>query len=346
MSEDAPRPADTMRERAESSRVKLWLFLEAPRMLVVALVLGGLFVSLVAAGLLIPKAVIFLASGDPVETAFQAFIGATITGVTLVLTLNQLVLSQELGAVGDQRDRMEGAMQFREDVAALLDDPVTPPEPSAFFRALVGATADRADRLHDLVADDEDLPEDCREDVRALCDDVAENADSVTEGLTDAQFGTYDVLSAALNFNYSWKLYWSRRLREVHGDAFSDEQREALEDLVETVELFGPTREHFKTLYFQWELVDLSRVILAASLPALVGATTVLFYGNVTETPESILGMPVSILVVSAGVTVALLPFAVLLSYILRIATIAKRTLSIGPFTLRSTERSEDGHRD
>ncbi len=45
-----------------------------------------------------------LTRGDPVETLFQALITGTITAVTLVLTLNQLVLSQELGAVGDLRD--------------------------------------------------------------------------------------------------------------------------------------------------------------------------------------------------------------------------------------------------
>jgi hypothetical protein len=37
-----------------------------------------------------------------------------------------------------------------------------------------------------------------------------------------------------------------------------------------------------------------------------------------------------------------LLPFAFLFSYILRIVTVAKRTLSIGPFILRETDRSRD----
>ncbi|MEF8800672.1 MAG: hypothetical protein V5A38_14445 [Halolamina sp.] len=40
-----------------------------------------------------------------------------------------------------------------------------------------------------------------------------------------------------------------------------------------------------------------------------------------------------------AIVAIALLPFAVLLAYILRIVTVTKRTLSIGPFILRETDR-------
>jgi len=41
-------------------------------------------------------------------------------------------------------------------------------------------------------------------------------------------------------------------------------------------------------------------------------------------------------------VTVSMLPFTLLLSYILRIVTVTKRTLSIGPFILRETDRSVD----
>jgi len=39
---------------------------------------------------------------------------------------------------------------------------------------------------------------------------------------------------------------------------------------------------------------------------------------------------------------VSLVPFAILLSYILRIITVTKRTLSIGPFILRETDRSHE----
>jgi len=67
--------------------------------------------------------------------------------VTLVLTLSQIVLSQELGAVGDQRERMEGAMDFRADAADAADEDVAPAEPSVFMRDLVAATCEQADAL-------------------------------------------------------------------------------------------------------------------------------------------------------------------------------------------------------
>ncbi|WP_349770089.1 hypothetical protein [Halobaculum limi] len=330
-------PEDTMRERAGASRVKLWLLIDADRRLVAVGFLVAVFVLVFLAGILVPDAATLLADGDPIETAFQPLLGGIITGVTLVLTLNQLVLSQELGAVGDQRERMEGATGFRRDVADELGRDVMPPEPAAFLRDLVVAAGQRADDVEEALADDENLVD----DAQRLVDSVRGNAETVGDSLDDAQFGTFDVVSAALNFNYSWKLYEARRLRADHD--LSDEQDDALSALADVLELFGPAREHFKTLYFQWELVDLSRSVLWAAVPSLAVAV-----GSVLYLSALVPGAPATGLylagpfVVSAALAVALLPFAILLSYVLRIATVTKRTLSIGPFTLRETTTRDD----
>nr|WP_277555739.1 hypothetical protein [Halobaculum sp. YSMS11] len=326
-----------MRERAGASRVKLWLLIDADRRLVAVGFLVAVFVLVFLAGILVPDAATLLADGDPIETAFQPLLGGIITGVTLVLTLNQLVLSQELGAVGDQRERMEGATGFRRDVADELGRDVMPPEPAAFLRDLVVAAGQRADDVEEALADDENLVD----DAQRLVDSVRGNAETVGDSLDDAQFGTFDVVSAALNFNYSWKLYEARRLRADHD--LSDEQDDALSALADVLELFGPAREHFKTLYFQWELVDLSRSVLWAAVPSLAVAV-----GSVLYLSALVPGAPATGLylagpfVVSAALAVALLPFAILLSYVLRIATVTKRTLSIGPFTLRETTTRDD----
>ena len=326
-------PADTMRERSDRSTVGAYLLVDADRRLVAGGLLLSVFLSLVGIAVALPGASTAIRTGDPVETGFQALIGATITGVTLVLTLNQLVLSQELGAVGDQRERMEGAMAFRDDVADVLGDSVSPAEPSAFLRALVDHAGDRARAVRDAV----DEPDD---DLETLLDSTEENADEVSEGLSDATFGEFDVLSAALDFNYSWKLYAARRaLARLEDD---DPAVDPLEGLIEALRLFGPAREHFKTLYFQSELIALSRAVLAAALPSLVVTVAGLTFLDIGALTGAVLGVSRNVLVVSAVVSVAIAPFVVLLSYVLRIATVTGRTLSIGPFILRPTDRSTD----
>ncbi|KTG09167.1 hypothetical protein AUR64_15345 [Haloprofundus marisrubri] len=342
---DGDEPSDTMRGRVGQSRLKLWLLMDASRWFVAAIPLGLVFASLVILGVVDPAPI----RGswnlkDPIETTFQGFLTAIITGVTLVVTINQLVLSQELGPLGDQRERMGGALEFREDVEDVLDVPAAPPEPSAFLRALVEGIRNRAEELKTTSAETNgDSTEDAESAVSEYVDGLVGNADGVSDQLEEEQFGTFDVLFAALNFNYSWKIYEGRRLRNQHEEALSTETREQLDELIKTLKFFGPAREHFKTLYFQWELINLSRAMMYASVPALIVTTSMILYAdNPVSIPGFTFGVDNVVWVVSGAVTVALVPFMILLSYVLRIATVAKRTLSIGPFILRSVNRSED----
>ena len=326
------QPDDTMRERVPRDDRTFWFMLDANRTVVAGAFLAVVFVSILAVGTLHPTpSATLLDRGDPIETLYQALVAATVTGVTLVLTLSQLVLSQELGAVGDQRERMEGALTFRRDAERLLDETVSPVEPSAFLRALVASTRDRAERLRSAVAEGSDAA--------AYADDVTGNADAVTEQLEGAQFGEFDVVWAALNYDYSWKLYAGRRL--LSRDELDDDAESALAELLDVLELFGPAREHFKTLYFQWELSNLSRVLLLVAVPALTVAVCSLVFFDPADFGGSTAGVGHALFVLALTTTLSLSPFTLLLAYVLRIVTVTKRTLSIGPFILRERGRSD-----
>jgi hypothetical protein len=325
-------PADRLRERADQHRLPLWLLLEANRVTVTAILAAVVFLGLVAVGALVPAAEAAIRSGDSVDTLFQGLLTATVTGVTLVVTLNQVVLSQELGAVGDQRERMDAAVQFRTDVAEVLDVGVSPAEPSAFLRALVLEAGESAEQLKEAVGEREAASE---VDVAAFTQSVIDNADGVAERLEGGRFGTFDVIASALDFNYSWKLVTARRVLEAQGESLDEAGRAALEDLIAVLERFGPAREHFKTLYFQWDLVDLSRHILVAAIPALLVSTSMLLFVEAGTYDVVLFQVETLVFFVAGAVTVSLVPFFVLLAYIMRIATVAKHTLSIGPFILR-----------
>jgi hypothetical protein len=335
------RPSDEMRGRVPGSRAKLWVLLGADRWAVTGVLLAGIFGVLVVFGRLDPAPLRgAVAASDPIETLFQGLLTAIVTAVTLVVTINQLVLSQELGSLGDQRDRMRGAMSFREDTEGVVDEPVSPAEPSAFLLALIDAARSRAERLADAVARCGDAQ--LRRQIEEFADGVVDNAESVGDQLERAEFGTFEVVLAALNFNYSRKIYRARRFRTERGDALSADADEALAELVTVLELFAPAREHVKTLYFQWELINLSRAMLYAAVPALVVAvSTILYLDDVGTVTGITLGVDNLVWVVSAAVAVVLVPFLVLLSYVLRIATVAKRTLAIGPLILRSTDGTD-----
>jgi hypothetical protein len=321
-------PDERMGRRLSRWGAWRWVLLDGHRFTVAGLVLAGLFVSLLAVGLADPVGLGEPAgNGDPVETLFQALLSATVTGVTLVVTINQLVLSQELGALGDQRERMAGAMAFRRDVEDVIAEDVAPATPAGFLRALVEAVRTHAAALDDAVA----AGAPAREAVEDYVADLDRTAAGVSEALDGAEFGTFEVVHAALDLDYSRQLHRARELRAGDAGAPDDEAQEALTALVEVLELYGPAREHLKTLYFQSALIELSRVVLYAALPALSVAAAMVLYVDVPA------GSTLGVAVVAAAATVTLAPFALLLSYVLQVVTVAKRTLAIGPFLLRET---------
>ncbi len=60
---------------------------------------------------------------------------------------------------------------------------------------------------------------------------------------------------------------------------------------------------------------------------------------DTTTITGTILGVEVLLWLVAVTFTFTLIPFFLLTSYILRVATTAKRTLAIGPLILRDSQR-------
>ena len=329
--------ANTMRERAGENPLKIWLLLGANRLQVTAVLALLVFIGFVVAVSLLPKPLApQLRTGDTIETMFSTMLSAIITGTTLVVTIGQLVLSQENGPLGDQRDRMENAMDFRYFTEELIGSP-SPADPSTFLSELVGVAQDRAETLREQVSEND--ADGLRADVDEFVDSLVGNSETVRDQLEDASFGTFDVLFAALNYNYGWKIFQVERIANEYEAELSDDELALLDDLKTALSLFGPAREHVKTLYFEWALVSLSQMILYAAIPALVIAGIMLTVVDAGTFPGQTLGVLNMTWVIGLAFTITLVPFLLFAAYVLRIVTVAKRTLAIEPLILRDSQR-------
>jgi hypothetical protein len=329
--------ANTMRDRAGESRIKIWLLLAANRLHVTAALALLVFVAFVAAVTVLPPPLVpQLQSEDTIETMFSTMISAVITGTTLVVTIGQLVLSQENGPLGEQRERMENSMDFRDYTEELVGTP-SPADPSSFLRNLINVAEERAEAVRDGLIEIES--DQLQWEVQEFTDSVIGNSETVRDQLDGAKFGTFDVLFAALNYNYGWKIFQIERLAHAHEEDLGPPENELLDDLKTALSLFGPAREHVKTLYFEWALVTLSQMILYAAIPALVVAAVMLTVVDVGTAPGAIFGISNMTILVGAAFTVTLVPFLLFTSYVIRIVTIAKRTLAIEPLILRDSQR-------
>lgn len=345
----SPTSANTMRERAGGSRLSHWLLVSGDRRHVVAVAVGASFLTFIILGKWGPSSVQTLLTTDAGGTVFSSIIIAIVTSVTLVLAVAQLVLSQEIGSLEQQRDQLDAELEFRRDVETMSDLTVSPPEPAAFLRALILLTEHRAETLRAAVTTA--LTADAAAEIETYLTDVITHSHHVSDELDDREFGSFGVMLPLLNYNYSWKLYAVHALRKKHAGALTADAEEAFDELLAALQLIGSAREYFKAKYFQWEIIDVSRLMLYTAMPALIvaGYMTALF--DPMAIPGTIGRVKTILLVFSAVYTITLSPFAVLLVYVLRILTMAKRTLATGPFILRETKyvgtiRTDNAERD
>ena len=305
-------------------RLADWLLLGADRLALAGVLTFGVFVLLLVLGSL---DVIAFTNDDSVTRMAGGMIAGTFTLVTVVISINQLILSREFVTAGEFRDRLDGVMAFRNDVASLTGVATSPAEPTRFLALLVEAIREHATALRDGVSDHPD--DEIRGSIDRFVTLVVDQTDSVDRSLSGSTFGTFDALQAAIGYDDALQLYGARVLRAEYAEELPADVCEECDALIDALEAFNVARAHFKSTYVQRELAHVSRLVLATGVPAVLAAIVLgLLYADVTGAtiPNAYLP-PVS----TALITVVFAPLSIVAAYGLRAATIARRTASVGP---------------
>ncbi|MFC7230410.1 hypothetical protein ACFQMM_01765 [Saliphagus sp. GCM10025308] len=331
------RPADTMRERVGETRVKVWFLINANRWFVTGVILVAAYLVMLLVHVFGPSSSQKLISTNVISSLFGSMVIAVVTSVTLVLTISQYVLAEEIGPLGEQRDRMSNEVDFREAVEETGDIGVAPADPARFLRTLIEISDTHARQIADTVSESPNA--DQLDEITEFVDGLVEHSQKISADLEEAEFGSFQTLLPVLNYNYSWKIFAARTLRNKYAESISEDTDEAFGRLLDSLRFFGPAREHFKTLYVQWEIINISRGVLYGAMPTLAVAGYMVLEFDAAKMTGTIAGISTAYLVVSAVYVLTLIPFAVLLAYLLRVLTVMKRTLAIGPFILRDTKQ-------
>lgn len=135
--------------------MKRWFLVEANRLLVSGLLAGVVFVSTVLVGTFGPVSVQeFLGDGISPASAFVELLKTIVSLVTIVLSINQLVLSPQFGPVGNQYERLKEAMDLRRNTEDALNIEVNPSPPSRFLYAVTMSLMKRAEALEKTTRND------------------------------------------------------------------------------------------------------------------------------------------------------------------------------------------------
>ena len=247
----------------------------------------------------------------------SAFIGGNITLITLVVAINQVILSQELESPGSLWDEIDQTDDYRQ---AALDQPAPPTEPADFLQQLLQQTHDRAGSLAEL------LPE---SDTH-LIDELPEECSQISEQLGTGSDKLSSVIVPLLGIEYATHIHECHQLNsDYEGDEY-EQLHSALEALSADLKNLDIARQYFTTAFLKEELAELSRSLLYVGVLAISLPVALLI--QLTTYPTAATPMPAVVVFTLLTVVVGLIPLALLIAFILRVATVAQNIASITPF--------------
>ncbi|WP_418279803.1 hypothetical protein [Halorubrum sp. DTA98] len=317
------RTESSVYEKTTRERVAAWVLIEGDRRVVAS----GISVSIVGiVGALIWGDILAVGPDSATGTLFSSGLTAgVITLITISLSINQLVMSRVFGTIDSLTNRLNSARELHEDIATLAGRPSSPNDPAAFL-SLIGRTL--SDRVLTLHAMDESGDWDPPSEVTSALRDIGEygeNIDARLENNTPVDH----VLTVLLGTEYAVNLTSIQHLQNGYAESVPDAVQVELHAVERLLESIAVVRQFYKTIALQQDFAELSRMIVYTGLIAFVTtiAVTLIYRTNTVTVPLSTLPI-----VVSLGIGVVTMPLALFVSYILRAATIARQTVSVGPF--------------
>ena len=303
-----------------------WLLINGNRHAVAALLLTAIFLLLVFLGHI---EAINVEDQGTVQRLAGGFIPGLIAFLTIVLAINQLVLSQEFGSAGEVQKRIEDVRKYRHNVEEMVGSSPSPVLPTRFLSFVLLAIKSEATTLEESLGPE--IDPDTRETIETYARNVIDDANRAHDSLEQVQPGRINALLPVLEYNDSHQLFEARRIKN-NCEGLPDETRQALSALIEALKLFSVARMQFRTTYTQRVLARLSRQLLYIGIPALV---IVIVLGLIQVSGTLPISGGIRLVVVSALISIALSPLTLLSAYLFRVSVVSERTIAVGPFVSR-----------
>jgi len=209
-----------------------------------------------------------------VQSLFNTLLGGIILFVSVVLSINIAVLSQELGPLQSEQSQIEDALEFKTELTEAVDADVNTTETETLYPFLVRSIRRECEQLR---ASAERLGEDpAGEAVAAFASSVEQELARVEDRLHSDSRRLTPTLLAGLDYDLAHQIATARHLQLTHGDSLGESGSAALANLLELFTAFASGREYFQTLYFKREVQNLTRDLLFLALPVIVFTSHVL----------------------------------------------------------------------
>jgi hypothetical protein len=302
-----------------------WLLLSGSRLLITGVTLSVVFLGLwgaVSSG--------FVPLREQTATLYLLFAltSGNLTLITVVVSLNQLILTRHLESPSDIDDEMNYMRSYREDVSDIIDQTVVPVRPPEFFLLLFRSLQRDLRSLEEREWTFED--DSVQREFEETFSELNAHIDNVVDLVGQSQAGLVFALFTTISEDYERYLEPIWRLQYEHEQQLPEAAGETIERVRKTIEYVGVARRIFKTTYIQSELASLSRRLLYIGLPALL--VTILFMLVYTASAQPPLPSAFLSVAIPLIITVGLAPIVLLATSVLRLATLPEQDVAMYSF--------------
>ncbi|ADD06228.1 uncharacterized protein Nmag_2670 [Natrialba magadii ATCC 43099] len=259
---------------------------------------------------------------SPLYYLLSSLVAGNITLITVVVSINQLVISRDFGTPAELQREIRETLAFHHRATNGSSASLSP---AGFLRA---AVADLDATLADLgtgVPANTPFQESLlsvRERLQTHTDRVSARLGTDDDSLRTVVLAIYPVRY----LDYVQEIYSIQAAHTAPSPAETDDR---LAKTVVALESLDIARYYFLSMYIQQELSRLSRLLVYAGLPAIALAGGSLIHLSGYDGGATLSSLSVSI--VTGTILVGLFPIALLAAAVLRISTIAQ-SISITPF--------------
>ncbi|MDX1748202.1 MAG: hypothetical protein R3324_19885, partial [Halobacteriales archaeon] len=160
----------------ESGRpwVVRWVLLDANRNAVTAALVSIVYASIMLVGTVYTfEMQRLLTETGAVQTLLNTLLGGIILLVSIVVSINSIVLSYDITSLSNQEERIGGLMEFRQRINRLSDQRERPTDPASFLDMMAGVIRSRTEALKEVA---EGVDQELAEEIEEYVDNITETA--------------------------------------------------------------------------------------------------------------------------------------------------------------------------
>jgi len=169
-----------------------WLLLEGNRYAVTGALLTVTFASILSIGTIWTfEMQRLLVETQAVQSLLNTFLSGIILLVSIVVSINSIILSYDITHVSDQEDRIEGMMNFWQKLSRISDTNESPTDPNTFLKVMADVIRREARELEETTRGDEEA---FAKEVREYLEQITETAEHLENSLTNVRGGKFGTL--------------------------------------------------------------------------------------------------------------------------------------------------------